>query len=1003
MRIRKPKKCRGAAAVALLGIGPALLAAAGESQAQERDPAPSAEAERISASLSAVLSAAGQDERIPVLIEFATPDSLPRGIEAGERISLLQSRSRSALVSLSSIVTPGDPEVEMIESLWIVPSATAEATPEGVLRLAATPGVRKIWLDGPLPVLLPPEASLFAEPAWTSQAMRTIGADAVWDGGVTGSGTTVAIFDSGVDGENAMVSSRWRGRRTGARAAWFDPFRGASSPQDLNGHGTQVAVAAIGALAPGDTLVFADGGSIVAASGTDVVAGPAPGAEWIAARVFDALAGGVYTRRSVLLQAFQWALDPDGNPGTDDAPDVINNSWGIAPQTEEIEACEDVIYDAVDVVEAAGIAVLFATGNSGPAAGTVSPPAARDDPGLRSFAVGATAGVEPDIGAADYSGRGPSPCGGGIKPEVAAPGTVPQIVTNGPGSARLSGFVVQGTSFAVAQASATLALLRQLRPSDSPESLKQILMDTARDLGAPGPDNDTGRGLIDVPAAVSRLGGQFFGPQLQISGASADGSGITIDIRNRGGSEWPGGRIRVSSVEQPDGASGTDGTVVEGALPSIAAGAALAVDLTGVPFEPSTAVRVTLLSTDRSPLLSRIVLLAPPNVFGGFVLSAGGLRAGANDFGRLGRVAALPGFEWRGQDLLTAGGFGVASGSRMSDAWYVTTLGRFDQKDRPAAIDTDWAPQREGTEVNTSRAEIRFDDFTALAPQQLEVRTELEATESGGVAALAYTAWIENRSGSTVSGTVPALLADWDLEGGESIRWSPRLQALVAEPRGSDGPLAILAGDGGVLSRADVPLGAPAVGGFYAEDSGVLWGEFTDETKYSLVLGDSGAGLPGAEAATDRAALLSLDALTIGPGQAAPVRFWLLAADDEDAAEARLAELRSEPIEPPDGNGDRFEAAPPFPNPLKVGQWIMRFPVQVPEDAVGRAASLTLEVFDIAGRRLYRQSVDLAPGDVPSLSWDGLLSGGRPAAAGVYMYVVTLEGERRTGRLILVR
>jgi hypothetical protein len=77
--------------------------------------------------------------------------------------------------------------------------------------------------------------------------------------------------------------------------------------------------------------------------------------------------------------------------------------------------------------------------------------------------------------------------------------------------------------------------------------------------------------------------------------------------------------------------------------------------------------------------------------------------------------------------------------------------------------------------------------------------------------------------------------------------------------------------------------------------------------------------------------------------------------------------------------------------------------VQVPDDAVGRAASLTLEVFDIAGRRLYRQSVDLASGDVPSLSWDGLLSGGRPAAAGVYMYVVTLDGERRTGRLILVR
>ena len=68
----------------------------------------------------------------------------------------------------------------------------------------------------------------------------------MWPGGVTGTGTTVAFFDSGVDGANAMLSSRWRGRRTTARAAWFDPFRGAGEPQDLNGHGTQVAAAADG-------------------------------------------------------------------------------------------------------------------------------------------------------------------------------------------------------------------------------------------------------------------------------------------------------------------------------------------------------------------------------------------------------------------------------------------------------------------------------------------------------------------------------------------------------------------------------------------------------------------------------------------------------------------------------------------------------------------------------------------------------------------------------------
>jgi hypothetical protein len=340
----------------------------------------------------------------------------------------------------------------------------------------------------------------------------------------------------------------------------------------------------------------------------------------------------------------------------------------------------------------------------------------------------------------------------------------------------------------------------------------------------------------------------------------------------------------------------------------------------------------------------------------------------------------------------------------VSDGFYVTTIGRSDQKDRPPAVDTDWAPQRPLTEVEPARAEIRFDDFDALSPIQLEVRSRLEATESDGVAALAITAWISNRSSGSLSGLVPALFADWDLGGGENLRWSSRLQALVAESRNGGGPLAILASDGDILARADIQLGSPGPGGFYAEDSGVLWDEFTDLTKGLLMQGGSDDLLPGASTATDRAALLGLQPRSLASGAELAVRFWLLAADDEDAAEARLNELRADPIEPPHGGGEAFEVDPPFPNPLRVGEGSMRFPVRVPAEAAERAASLTLEVFDISGRRLYRQEENPgAAGGAPSLSWDGRLDGGAPAAAGVYMYVVTLDGERRTGRLILLR
>ena len=955
-------------------------------------------ASRLSPALRTVLPAMSSGQRLPVIVQFVAPAPAPAGLRLPETLALLQSRADLALSSLTGLVPAGDPEIEVVERLWIVPAAIAEATAEGIIRLGSSPGVARVWLDEPLAVVLPPQASVFAEPAYTSQAMQTIGADAVWPGGVTGAGTTVAFFDSGVDGANAMLASRWRGHRTSVRAAWFDPFRGAGEPQDLNGHGTQVAAAAVGALPAGDTLRLPDGSTLVAATAIDVVTGPAPEAEWIAARVFDTLAGGDYTRRSVILQAFQWALDPDGNPSTDDAPDVINGSWGFAPGAGDIDACDDLIYDAIDAAEAGGIAVLFATGNTGPTAGSVAAPAARDDPDLHSFGVGATAGVDPSITVADYSGRGPSPCGGGIKPDVAAPGTVPEVVSSSANSARLTGRAVQGTSFAVAQASGTIALLRQLRPGDSPEQLKRILMQTARDLGAPGPDNDTGSGLVDVPAAVSQVRASFAGPLLQLAGAFTADDAIAIRIRNRASETWPGGGIRLES------ATGGGAALAEGAVPPIGPYGSLVIELPLVLASEGVALAVTVQNADGTAVLSRLILLVPPNVFGGFVLESGDLRAGANDFGRLGRVAATAGFEWRGVELLTAGGLGIAAAGRVSDGFFVTTLGRSDQKDKPAAIDTDWAPQRPLTSVDVAGAMMVYDDFDALTPLQLEVRSELEATDQNDVGALTVTTWISNRSSSTISDLTPALLADWDLAGGENVRWSPELSALVAESRTGEGPLAILAGDGASVSPSDVPLGLPGPTGFYDEDSGVLWDVFTESAKLGLIQSGAGSGLPGATTATDRAALIALESVSVPAGGEVAARFWLLAAEDETSAATRLAELRAEPIDPPNGGGDQFVVDPPYPNPLRVGEGIMRFPVEVPAESVGNGATLMLEVYDLAGRLLYRQRESVtSTGSAPLLTWDGLLDGGRPAAAGVYMYVVSLDGDTRTGRLILVR
>jgi hypothetical protein len=946
----------------------------------------------VAPSLTAALQRAVPDDTLPIIVQYAAPSPVPG--PARDQVRRLQLRSANALVRLDSTAARVGSGLRIRERLWVVPAVTALATPAAVTALAADPSVTRIYLDERLPVSLSPSAGAIAAPSYTSQAMRTIGADVVWDQGVTGEGTTIAFFDSGVDGSNAMVSSRWRGRSTDLRAAWFDPFTRASSPQDLIGHGTQVAVASIGALATGDTLKFPNGTQIVATSPIDVVTGPAPRAEWIAARVFERFGGEDYTRRSVLLQAYQWALDPDGNPSTPDAPDVINNSWGVFPGGADFGACDDILYDAIDAAEAAGIAVLFSSGNLGPASGSVTPPGARDDPDLRSMAVGATTGMPGNLAVANYSGRGPSPCSGGVKPELVAPGQVPEVRAAGSSAARLTGFSVSGTSFSVAQVSGALALVLQVRPSAGPEEAKRILLDSADDMGAGGPDNDWGYGFLNVPAAIQRANASFAGGLLQVFLSRRTRDSLYVGVGNRGGGAWNGGEVWVIPEGRPP---------VARDLPTLAPGETARFGIAIDPESGTRSVRVAVTDLSGGIVLSRVLISAPPNLFGGWILEVGDLAAGGNDFGRFGRVAAFRGFEWMGDELLTGGGIAVAGAGRISDGFYTTSLGRADLKSSAPAVETDWAPSRSETDVEPTRAEYRFDDLEALSPLGLEVRTVSEASDAGGVGALTVVATVRNLSGSRIPDAIPAFLADWDLGGGETVRWSTEMQALVSESRSGGGPITVLASEGDVVGRSSVPLGTPAAGGAYEADSGVLWDTFEEGQKLDLVRGVDPGGLPGFTTATDRAALLSVGPFDLGAGESQTIRFWLLAAASESEAAARLRELRDEPVEPP-GPDARFEIQPPYPNPMVIGSGrVMNFPYTVPEAAREEGLSLVFEVYDVAGRRLVRQSHVLSPGGaLPRVAWDGLLAGGLEAASGAYLFVMRLGDETRSGRLMLV-
>src|SRR5262249_45910995 len=112
---------------------------------------------------------------------------------------------------------------------------------------------------------------------------------------------------------------------------------------------------------------------------------------------------------SQIIAGIEKALDPDGNPATDDAVDVISMSLGGSGDPN------DDMSQAVDNAVGAGVVCVIAAGNSGPSYQTIgSPGNAR-----RALTVGAT--DNSDV-IASFSSRGPSNLIYAIKPDVTAPG-----------------------------------------------------------------------------------------------------------------------------------------------------------------------------------------------------------------------------------------------------------------------------------------------------------------------------------------------------------------------------------------------------------------------------------------------------------------------------------------------------------------------------------------------------------------------------------------------------
>ncbi|MGW4678984.1 S8 family serine peptidase [Micromonospora taraxaci] len=370
-------------------------------------------------------------------------------------------------------------------SYYLVNAVEVDGGPAVRAWLARRPEVDRVLISQrlrPLPAPAGQSRGTAPKPTGPEWNISQIGADKVWSQlGVTGSGIVVGSSDSGVDGTHPALRAQFRG----GNDSWYDPWDGTRSPTDQGGHGTHTVGSAVGR----------DG------------IGVAPDAQWVGCVNLDRNLGspGHY------LDCLQFMLAPfptGGDPFTDGrperAPQVLTNSWGCP----SIEGCDRrVLRPATAALDAAGIFVVAAAGNTGPWCASIDDPPA---PFPDVLTVGA---VDSQGRVAEFSSRGPVPGVG--KPDVLAPGV--NVVSAMPGGTYAA---LDGTSMATPQVAGVVALMWSANPAlvGDLTRTRQILRDTATaatptyrsrnpsdDCGTPS--NVTGAGQVDAYAAVSAAAG----------------------------------------------------------------------------------------------------------------------------------------------------------------------------------------------------------------------------------------------------------------------------------------------------------------------------------------------------------------------------------------------------------------------------------------------------------------------------------------------------------------
>lgn len=302
------------------------------------------------------------------------------------------------------------------------------------------PGVIMIELDGILTVQ-------------NGDAAVLHGVDTAWqETGYDGSGVTVAIIDTGIDGAHASLDDLDDDNSTNDPKVigFFDPVNNPDLtngtevfPYDDQGHGSHCAGTTAGTGAPNYEHI-----------------GMAPQAHLVGVKVLDAGGSGSF---ATVMRGMEWTVDNRYQFNIRAA----SMSLGGPGLIEWTSSEEDSVNRYANEMVRSGIAMFIAAGNNGISAQIGTPGSAED-----VITVGA---LDKNSAIAIYSSQGPTE-EGRVKPNIAYVGSSVMSVAFNTGDQYTD---MSGTSMATPGAAGVAALMYQANPDLSPFDIRNIMQETS--------------------------------------------------------------------------------------------------------------------------------------------------------------------------------------------------------------------------------------------------------------------------------------------------------------------------------------------------------------------------------------------------------------------------------------------------------------------------------------------------------------------------------------------